>query len=151
MPRPHHRITEIQSIAECREFQYLLMGDLRDLIDDPQDESNRQWLLSVLEVLIQLMPRERVLHQEGGGYLNQVLEEFPTWDQQVLTLQLKKLHLDYSLRELYRRIRRNKSWIAHADQVSGELRDWMELFKQLHRAENSLIMDAMLLDIGTRR
>lgn len=149
MPRPHHRITEIHSIAECREFQYLLMGDLRDLIDDPQDESNRKWLLAVLEFLIELMPQERLLHEEGGGYLSRVLNECPARDRDVLVLQLRHLHLDYSLRELYRRIRHQKSWVAHADQVSGELRDWMELFQKLHRLENSLLQNAVSLDIGS--
>jgi hypothetical protein len=35
-----------------------------------------------------------------------------------------------------------------ADQLGCELRDWMQLFSDIHRAESSLVLEAMLLDIG---
>ncbi|MEZ6131891.1 MAG: hypothetical protein R3C59_24795 [Planctomycetaceae bacterium] len=143
------RISQIHSMAECNEFQYLLLGDLRDIIDETPDESSRRWLLAVLDVLVQLMPRERRLHSEKGGYMSEVLDEFPSWNRQVMQLHLKKLHLDYSLRELRNRLRNEESWVAIADQVSGQLRDWMQMFRELHHAEASLMMDAMLLDIGS--
>ncbi|GEM_PF-6300431 len=95
-----------------------------------------------------LMPRERQLHADGGGYLTEVLEEFPSWNRQVMRLHLKTLHLDYALRSMRNRIRDEKSWEPVADQLSCELRDWMQLFSDLHRAETSLVMEAMLLDIG---
>ena len=81
--------------------------------------------------------------------MSEVLEEFPGWSRQVLTLHLKKLHLDYALRECRNRIRSESSWVAVADQLSCELRDWMMMFRDLHRAESKIMMDAMLLDIGS--
>lgn len=139
------RIAEIRSMAECNEFQYLLLGDLRDLLEETPDESNRRWLLAVLDVLVQLMPRELRLHSDNGGYMNQVLQEFPGWNQRVMSLHLRKLQLDYALRELRDRMRSEKSYVAIADQVSVQLRDWMDTFVELHQAEASLMMDAMLL------
>ena len=141
--------SQIKTLADCNEFQYLLLGDLRDILDETPDDSNKRWLLEVLNALIELMPRERSLHEEGGGYLAEVLDEFPSWSRQVNCLQLKKLHLDYALRDLRDRICNQTSWVAVADQISCDLRDWMELFRTLHHAESSLLMDAMLLDIGT--
>ncbi|MEQ9409268.1 MAG: hypothetical protein RIK87_16145 [Fuerstiella sp.] len=141
--------SQIRSLADCNEFQYLLLGDILDLLEETPDESTKRWLLEVLNVLIDLMPRERRLHEDGGGYMVEVLEEFPGWNRQVMRMHLKKLHLDYALRELRNRIRDEASWVAVADQVSSELREWMQLFKDLHRAEASLMLDAMLLDIGS--
>lgn len=141
--------SKIKNLADCNEFQYLLLGDIRDILDETPDESNKRWLLEVLNVLVDLMPRERRLHEDGGGYMAEVLEEFPEWSRQVMRLHLKKLHLDYSLRELRNRIRGESSWVAVADQLSSDLAEWMNLFQDLHRAEASLMMDAMLLDIGS--
>lgn len=144
----NYQFSHISTLADCNEFQYLLLGDIRDLLDESPDEGTKRWLLEVLNVLVDLMPRERRLHEESGGYMAEVLDEFPGWNRQVMRLHLKKLHLDYSLRELRNRIRDEESWVAIADQLSCNLRDWMQLFTDLHRAESSLIMDAMLLDIG---
>lgn len=143
------RISQISTLAECNEFQYLLLGDLRDLLEETQDETNRKWLLAILDVMVQLMPRERHLHDEAGGYLSEVLDEFPGLSRQVLKLHLKKLQLDYLLRDCRDRIRREASWVAIADQLACEIRDWTELFTQLHKAESKLMMDVLLTDIGS--
>lgn len=140
--------SQISTLADCNEFQYLLLGDLRDLLDETPDEGNKRWLLEVLNVLVDLMPRERRLHEDGGGYMCEVLDEFPSWNRHVMRLHLKKLHLDYALRELRNRIRDEKSWVAVAEQLNCNLSEWMSLFQDLHRAETSLMMDAMLLDVG---
>ena len=141
-------VSQFATLAECNEFQYLLLGDLRDLLDETPDENNRRWLLAVVNVLVDMMPHERRLHDLSGGYLSEVLEEFPNWNREVMRLHLKKLHLDYTLRELRNRLRQEESWVAVADQLSCELRDWMKMFQQLHRAESRLMVDAMLLDVG---
>jgi len=139
----------LNSVAEYNEFHYLLLGDLRDLLEEIPDESTRHWLLEVLNVLVELQPQERQLQEDDGGYMSEVLEEFPSWNRQVMRLHLRKLQLDYRLRELRDRIRQEKSYVSVADQLSCELRDWLDLIRELHRAESALIMDAMLLDIGT--
>lgn len=136
------RISQISSLTECNQFQYLLLGDLRDLLSETQDETNRKWLLAILDVLVELMPKERHLHDEKGGYLSSVLEEFPACNQQVLKLHLRKLQLDYLLRDACNRIRNNESWVAIADQLGSELQEWMERFTELHQAEASLLMHA---------
>lgn len=142
-------VSQFATLAECNEFQYLLLGDLRDLLEETPDETNRRWLLAVLDVLVDMMPQERKLHDRSGGYLCEVLDEFPNWTREVMRLHLRKLHLDYSLRQLRNRLRSEKSWVAVADQVTCELRDWMTTFCRLHQEESRLMMDAMLLDVGT--
>ncbi len=142
------QFTKIGTLAQCNEFQYLLLGDVRDLLDEEPDEVNKRWLLSVLDVVVDLMPHDRRLHESSGGYLCEVLNEFPSWNRQVMRLHLKKLHLDYALRELSDLLRNEVSWVSVADQVRCELRDWMQMFQDLHKAESKLMVEAMLLDVG---
>ena len=141
-------VSQFATLAECNEFQYLLLGDLRDLLEESPDENNRRWLLAVLNVLSDMMPQERRLHDLSGGYLCEVLDEFPNWNREVLALHLRKLHLDYALRDLRNRLRDESSWVAVADQLACELRDWMTMFQKLHQAETRLIVEAHLLDVG---
>ncbi len=142
----HFHVSQIQSLADCNEFQYLLLGDLRDLLDETKDESDRKWLLAVLDVLVDLMPQERQLHERTGGYLAGVINEFPERNRIVMHLDLKKLQLDYTLRDLRNRIRAEESWVSVADQLSCDLRDWMKMFTEVHRSEASLIMNSMLFE-----
>ena len=132
------RISQISSLTECNEFQYLLLGDLRDLLSETQDETNRKWLLAILDFLVDLMPRERRLHDDAGGYLADVLEQSPQHNRLVMSLHLRKLQLNYMLRDLRDRIVGQKSWVAVADQISCELRDWMHMLQQLSTMEASL-------------
>ena len=143
-------VSQFCTLADCNEFQYLLLGDVRDLLEEAPDPSTKKWLLAVLDVLVEMMPHERRLHEIQGGYLSDVLDDFPDWTSQVMELHSQKVKLDYSLRELRNRIRSERSWAAIADQVSSELRDWIIAFRELHRAEASLIVKAMLMDIGVR-
>lgn len=140
----HFHVSQIQSLADCNEFQYLLLGDLRDILGETKDESDRKWLLAVLDVLIDLMPQERQLHERTGGYLAGVISEFPERNRLVMRLHLQKLQLDYALRDLRNRIRDEVSWVAVADQLSCELRDWMNMFTEIHHSEASLTMNSML-------
>ena len=140
----HFDASQIQSLADCNEFQYLLLGDLRDLLDEARDESDRKWLLAVLDVLVELMPQERQLHEKSGGYLSWILNDSPQRTNLVMHLHRKKLHLDYSLRSLRHRIRKENSWVAVADQLSCELRDWMNLFTEVSRLEASLARNSTL-------
>lgn len=139
---------QISSIEDCVEFQYLLIGDVRDLLEEWPDEINRRWLVAVLDVLLSLMPRECELLDEQGGYLADVLHEFPSWERQVLQLRNRKSHLQNCLRQLRDQIHSNRPWVAIADQARCELRDWMDMLLQLRDAEVEMMQNAYLLDIG---
>ncbi len=139
----HFDAAQIKSLADCNEFQYLLLGDLRDILDETRDESDRKWLLAVLDVLVELMPQERQLHEQRGGYLANVVTEFPECNRLVQILHIKSLQLDFTLRDLRDRIRNESSWVAVADQLSCDLRDWMNMFTQVHQTESSLLKSAV--------
>ncbi len=44
--------------ARSSVLEYLLIGDLRDLLEETPDNETRRWLLAVLEELLNLLPNE---------------------------------------------------------------------------------------------
>ena len=48
-------------LRQCTEFEYILLGDLRDLLEDPPSDENRKWLVAVLDALIDTLPKEFAL------------------------------------------------------------------------------------------
>lgn len=129
-------------------LEYILLGDLRDLLEEPADKENRRWLLAVLDALLETLPVEFDLEDEDG-YMAEVLERFPSWSGAV-----ERLHRDHDalfarLKELRGRIERG-NWISPvADVVRRELRDWMLSLNAHRRGETRLMQTAMNLEIGS--
>jgi hypothetical protein len=134
-------------LVEFSSLEYILLGDLRDLLEESADEENRKWLLAVLDALVDTLPREFNLEDEDG-YMAEVLERYPNWSNQV-----ERLHLDHDLlflklKELRGRIERN-IWIAPiANEVRRDLRDWILTLVAHNRGETRLIQTAMNLEVG---
>jgi len=59
-------------------MEYILLSDLRDLLEEPADDMTRKWLRAVLDALLKTLPWELEL-QDAGGYLSEVLEQYPNW------------------------------------------------------------------------
>jgi hypothetical protein len=129
-------------------LEYILLGDLRDLLEEPADEETRKWLLAVLDTLLETLPREFDLEDEDG-YMSEVLERYPNWSNQV-----ERLHRDHDLlflklKELRGRIERN-IWIAPiANEVRRDLHEWILNLIAHHRGETRLMQTAMNLEVGT--
>ena len=136
-----------QLLERYTSLEYILLGDLRDLLEDPVDGENRRWLLAVLDALLETLPVEFELEDEDG-YMIEVLERFPSWSGAV-----ERLHRDHDalfqrLKELRGRIDHD-DWLAPvANIVRGELRDWMLRLVAHHRSENRMIQTAMNLEVG---
>jgi len=135
-------------LEQYTSLEYILLGDLRDVLQDPVDAEGRRWLVAILDSLLETLPHEFDLEEEDG-YMSEVLERFPNW-----THQVERLHRDHEvlfekLQELRNRIV-NDSWIAPiAQEVRRDLRDWMLSLIAHHRSENRLVQTAMNLEVGT--
>lgn len=129
-------------------IEYILLGDLRELLEEPADEENRRWLLAILDSLADMLPREFQL-KESGGYLQEVLDEFPSWSAQVDELHHQQHTLYARLRELRWRLAHSASYVGTADQLRCELRDWMAALTAHHRHENRMLQTALNLEVGT--
>src|SRR6185295_13617432 len=128
-------------------LEYILLGDLRDVLEEPADAESRKWLLAILDTLLDTLPREFDL-EEVDGYMTEVLERYPSW-----TTQVERLHRDHDqlfskLKELRGRIERD-IWVAPiANEVRRDLRDWILTLVAHNRGETRLIQTAMNLEVG---
>ena len=134
-------------LRQCTEFEYILIGDLRDLLEEPDGFETRMWLLAVLDALVETLPRELALKSESG-YLSNVLDEFPNWETHVQCLQREHVRLYCRLVELRDRIQHHRAMHNLLDQVRADLETWTEAFVQRHRDERRLVQTAANLDVG---
>jgi hypothetical protein len=134
-------------LGECTEFEYILLGDLRDLLEDPPNDETRAWLMAVLEALLDTLPKEFAL-KSRDGYLSVVLDEFPSWDRQVARLETQYVSLYRQLRVLRDRLVTRRRLEDVAERLRCELEEWMDAFVGLHRDERNLVLEAVTLECG---
>ena len=137
-----------EALAHHAALEHLLLGDLRELLEEPPDRQNRRWLLVILDGLLETLPREFLLKEEGG-YLAEVLDEYPSWSPQVEQLRRQHGDLYVTLDRLRQRLSSNRPFREVADEVRSELRDWMNCLIAHNRHENRILQTAINLDVGT--
>jgi hypothetical protein len=129
-------------------LEYILLGDLRDVLEEPADRESRRWLVAILDALLETLPREFDL-EDADGYMAEVLERYPNWSAQVERLHRDHDLLFFKLKELRGRIERD-TWIAPiASEVRRDLREWILKLIAHNRSENRLVQTAMNLEVGT--
>jgi hypothetical protein len=134
-------------LSECRELEYILIGDLRDLLEEPPNSETRQWMAAVLDALLDTIPEEFSLKSDDG-YLREVLDEFPNWADRVTRLEEEYFSLYRRLYQLRRRLQREGDYIDVAYEISTELKDWMEAFRSYIQSEQHLVLLAANLEVG---
>ncbi len=145
--QPNSRTRINQPLQRSATLEYILLGDLRDLLEEPANEETCRWLSAVLDALLDTLPREFDL-EEQGGYLSVVLEEFPNWSPQVEQLQEEHYILFAKLKNLRKRVSQRSSFAAIADELRVDLHEWMRMLIAHHRHENRLLQTAINLEVG---
>lgn len=129
-------------------LEYILLGDLRDLLEEGSDQETHKWLVAVLDALLKTLPREFDLEDEDG-YMSDVLELHPHWASRVERLHEGHDQLFAKLKKLRARLCRQELFAPIADEVRRDLRDWMRSLQAHNRAEVRLLQTAMNLEVGT--
>lgn len=128
-------------------FTYLLLGDLRELLDEPATVETRHALRVFLDVLLDELP-DRSRLKRNGEFLGEVLDEFPNWSGQVESLRCGEA-ADYSrLAELRETLRGNVSYAALADEIACDLREWMDSVSVHRGQERRLVQMAANREVG---
>lgn len=133
--------------GELVSLEYILLGDLRDLLDEPFDDVTLKWLNAVLDALLDTLPREFAI-KDDGGYLHEVVERDPNWDRYVRRLSEERRAVYAKLRVLRREIRNAERPLASAAEIQNDLKDWMTSLTAYHRHERRLVQTAFNLDVG---
>lgn len=134
-------------LAQCTELEYILLGDLRDLLEEPADEETAHWLEVVLEALLDTLPEEYALKSDHG-YLQEVLDRFPSWDTKVARLEDGYVQLFHRLNQLRNRLCYGGDFQRIAVEVSSDLQEWMHSFIEHHQQERELVSLAASYDVG---
>ncbi len=134
-------------LQEYAALEYILLGDLRDLLEEPADGYTRRWLSAILDALLDTLPREMAI-KEASGYLSEVLSEYPSWYRQVEQLQAEQRLLYLSLQALRDRLETTESYEQDADRVRPALRGWMTHLAAHRRHENRILQTALTLEVG---
>jgi hypothetical protein len=147
MDRIHFDPAACESLEDYTALEYILLGDLRDLFEEPADQFTRRWLVAVLDALLDTLPREMAL-KESSGYLNEVLDEYPSWYRHVEDLQNEQRLLVLSLQALRDRLESAGPYERDAVRVNSAVRQWMNRLKAHRRHETRLLQTAMNLEVG---
>lgn len=135
------------SLHRLSELEYILLGDLRDVLEEEPDEQNRKWTIAIVSTLLDTVPQEFHL-REHGGYMAEVLQENPAWDSQVRQLKSEHMTLVDQLRQLRQRLEDRHPFCEICEGLRRDLRDWMHNLAAHNRHESRLIQDAMNVDTG---
>jgi hypothetical protein len=147
MDHIHFDPAACESLEDYTALEYILLGDLRDLLEEPADQFTRRWLVAVLDALLDTLPRQMAL-KESRGYLNEVLDEYPSWYRHVEDLQNEQRLLVLSLQALRDRLDSAGSFERDAMRVNSTVRQWMNRLKAHRRHETRLLQTAMNLEVG---
>jgi hypothetical protein len=135
------------SLRECNELQYILLGDLREMLDEPLTPLARRWMAAVVDTLLEMIPREHRL-KSANGYLAEVLTEFPNWASRVDKLEAQHFGLFDRLSDLRDELDQEASDGAAVRALTFSLQEWMEAYAEHRRHESALLLDAVNVEIG---
>ena len=140
-------MNESPSLLRCAELEYILLGDLRDLLEEPADDETAHWLVAVLDALLETLPEEYAL-KSNRGYLTDVVENVPQWDGKVAALENEYFLLFQRLNQLKDIITQGDDFQRVANRVAIDLRDWMSAFARHHREEREIVTLAASYEVG---
>jgi len=126
---------------------WLLVGDIREMLQDHLDEEALRWLRPVLDSLIRTMCEE-TQQAEEQGWFDDVLEPCPHLSKQVAEIEAEQRELCKSLEHLRHRIDMDLPLARLASELEGDLADWVHLMMEHNRREGELMQDALYTEIG---
>ncbi len=136
-----------ESLRHIFELEYILIGDLRGLLESPIDDQNLRWVSAVLDALLETLPKQFELKQQGG-YLREVLEVQPNWECHVLLLEVEHEQMCNRLQQLRNELPDAVKLEFLAGTLRMELKGWMRAFVAHNRHESRLLQTAMNLEVG---
>ena len=139
--------TDLDALDACHDLEYLLLGNLRRLLEGPTTSQTRHALLVILNGLCDNLLRQVEL-KSAGGYMCDVLEEFPNWHRRVESLRCEAVASHSSLERLREVISRKRPFAAIAYEMFCDLRHWMQSLAAHREGETRLLQIACNLDVG---
>lgn len=138
---------DCMDLRQLTELEYILLGDLRDVLEEESTQENRRWMSALVDALLKTLPREFAIREEGG-YMRDILINSPELDPNVQTLLDQHGSLCAQLQKLADQLETVSLFEQQADQLKQQLTDWMEALKAHNRSEEMLVQQAYQQDTG---
>lgn len=132
---------------QCTTLTWLLVGDIREMLQDHLDEEAIRWLRPVLDALIAAMGEQAELTNREGWY-DDVVGSFPHLISRVAKIEAEQTELCRSLRELRHHIERDLPLSRLTKEVEADLANWVDLMMTHGRRERVLLQDVWYTEIG---
>ena len=132
---------------QCTTLTWLLVGDIREMLQDHLDDEAIRWLKPILDSLIGAMCEQSELHSIAGLY-DDLLGTFPHLITRVAGIEAEQNELCRSLRELRNGIERDIPLQRLAAEIEEGLGDWVNLMTSHSRREAVLLQDVWYTEIG---
>jgi len=132
---------------QCTTLTWLLVGDIREMLQDHLDEEAIRWLRPVLDALIAAMGEQAELTNREGWY-DDVVGSFPHLISRVAKIEAEQTELCRSLRELRHHIERDLPLSRLTKEVEADLANWVDLMMTHGRRERVLLQDVWYTKIG---
>ncbi len=132
---------------QCTTLTWLLVGDIREMLQDHLDDEAIRWLKPVLDSLIRAMCEQSELQSNDGLY-DDLLGTFPHLISRVASIEAEQNELCRSLRELRIGIERDIPLERLSAELEEGLGDWVNLMTRHSRREAVLLQDVWYTEIG---
>lgn len=136
-----------ESIKECFELEYRLIGELRQLLTKKNTKQTRELLLSILDRLLSNLSTQMEVSCDQG-YMSNVLEQCPNLHRKIEALCRANSDCILEIEMLRNRIDQDQPFANIADEVSDDLRQWIQSLNTIRRQESGLLQEAFTVDIG---
>lgn len=130
--RPHDLILE-----------YLLLGDLREWLEEAPSEQSRAAISLILDVIL-----DELSVLDGDDPFDGVIDDRPQWQREVDQLRGDRTTHYLQLAELRSCVEDGLSIPENAGEVKRRIRHWMETLAGLRRWEHRLVQMAANRDEG---
>ncbi len=137
----------IKELQNSNKLDASLLDQLRRLLEEQYDQIESEWLHGTLDALCAAVAHQ-FRQEEEGGYLNEVLEQFPTWERQVDELRTEHLQLQSDLAALRDAFQRPDSGNRISRELRDQIHEWFDRYSQHQHREADLILAAFTLDVG---
>ena len=137
-----------QQLPDYDALIHLLLDDLLEMLDGRINEEEHRWSMTLLEKVQEYLHRQFTV-EESGGYLEEVLEEFPSWQPLLRTLQGEHKHLLQDFCELRNELSGCQTSTPLALRLQREFRMWVRRFRNHQHREAQVLQKAYTLDVGS--
>ena len=126
-------LPNLDTLEACIWFEYLLLGDLRQLLQEPTGHDRHKWLAALVAAFIDNLARLSQMRDDGGN-ASDVLDELPHWHRGIADFLDDSGPERLRLEEFRARVEMGLPYESVSHAVRDDLGVWMKSLAAHRRA-----------------